>query len=88
VGAYEIYCTLKIGEKEAVTCWKEVPFLPTLHAVQAIIKPGSQLIVLPKLTQWMKKEMMEGVLKAGGFSKVEVYEEVLMRQRRDLRIIL
>lgn len=75
IGAREIYRTLKAGGKAAVTCWKEVPFMSILHAVQAIIKPGSSPILLPKLDQWRQKETMESVLQEGGFSEVKMYEK-------------
>ena len=78
MGAREIYRTLKHGGKAAVTCWKQVPFLSILHAVQAIIKPGSIPIALPKLDQWTKKETMESTLREGGFSQVEIFEKEVM----------
>ena len=78
MGAREIYRTLKPGGKAVVTCWKEVPFLPILHAVQAIVKPGSIPIALPILDKWTKKETMETTLKEGGFGAVETYEKKVM----------
>ena len=78
MGAREIYRTLKPGGKAVVTCWKEVPFLPILHAVQAIVKPGSIPIVLSKLDEWTRKETMETTLKEGGFGAVEMNEKEVM----------
>ena len=78
IGAQEIYRTLKPGGKAAVTCWKKVPFLPILHAVQAIIKPRSVPITLPILDDWTRKETMEITLREGGFEEVEMYEKKAM----------
>ncbi|TVY91579.1 Methyltransferase [Lachnellula willkommii] len=77
-GAREIYRTLKPGGQAIVTCWKEVPFLPILRAVQAIIRPGSVPIALPKLDEWARKETMEGTLRRGGFGALEVHEREVM----------
>ena len=77
-GAREIYRTLKYGGKAAVTCWKEIPFLSVLHAVQAIIKPGSTPIVFKQLDLWTHKETMETTLRKGGFEKVEMHEKEVM----------
>ena len=77
-GAREIYRTLKPGGKAAVTCWKKVPFLPILHAVQAIVKPGSMPIALPTLDTWTQKETIEKTLREGGFEEVETYEKEVM----------
>jgi len=78
MGAREIYRTLKTGGKAIVTCWKQVPFLPILHAVQAIIKPDSAPIALRKLDDWAQKETMEMTLKRGGFSSLEMHEQKVM----------
>lgn len=77
-GAREIYRTLKPGGKAAVTCWKKVMFLPILHAVQAIVKPGSMPIAFPTLDKWKYKETMEITLREGGFEEVEMYEKEVM----------
>ena len=78
VGAREIYRTLKRGGKAAVTCWKEVPFYSILHAVQEVIKPGTEPIRLPKLDQWARKETMEMTLREGGFEEVKMHEREVM----------
>lgn len=78
VGAREIYRTLKPGGKAVVTCWKEVPLLPILHAVQAIVKPRSVPIAFPTLDQWTQKETIESTLREGGFETTKTYEKEVM----------
>ncbi|TVY48306.1 Demethylmenaquinone methyltransferase [Lachnellula occidentalis] len=78
MGAREIFRTLKTGGKAIVTCWKDMTLLPILHAVQAIIKPGSVPIVLRGLDIWAQKETMEMTLKRGGFSFLEMHEQEVM----------
>ncbi|KAF7863062.1 hypothetical protein EAF04_007145 [Stromatinia cepivora] len=77
-GAKELHRTLKPGGKTIVTCWKEVPFYPLLHAVQEAIKPGSKPITLSTLERWTQKEIMESTLKSGGFQNVEIHEKEVM----------
>ncbi|PQE23685.1 Methyltransferase type 11 protein [Rutstroemia sp. NJR-2017a WRK4] len=78
LGTREIYRTLKVAGKAAVTCWKEVPFLAILHAVQAVIKPGSLPLSLPILEEWTHRETLERALLAGGFEEIEVREKEVM----------
>lgn len=78
VGAKEIHRTLKTNGKAVVTCWKEVPFYPILHAVQEMIKPGTKPIAMTTLERWTQKETMESTLKAGGFQDVKIYEREVM----------
>jgi ubiquinone/menaquinone biosynthesis C-methylase UbiE len=85
LGAKEIYRTLKVGGKAAVTCWKEVPFLPILHVVQSVIKPGSAALYLPKLEEWTHRETLETALHAGGFTEIEVHEKEVMWWNRGVQ---
>ena len=78
VGAQEIYRTLKRGGKAVVTCWRKVPFLPILHAVQAIVKPRSTPIVLETLEKWTDREKIATTLREGGFEEAETYEKEIM----------
>ncbi|TGO31566.1 hypothetical protein BHYA_0520g00010 [Botrytis hyacinthi] len=79
ISAKELNRTLKSGGKAVVTCWKEVPFYPILHAVQAIIRPGTKPIAMSTLDRWTQRETMELTLKAGDFHNVEIHEKEVMR---------
>ena len=84
VGAREIYRTLKPGGKAIVTCWKRVPYLPILHAVQALLRPDKEEppIVMSVLNDWTRPETMEEFLREGGFSdgkgEVKIAEKEVM----------
>ncbi|KAF7893435.1 uncharacterized protein EAF02_000973 [Botrytis sinoallii] len=78
IGAKELHRTLKPGGKAVVTCWKEVPFYPILHAVQAIIRPGTEPVAMSTLDRWTQRETMELTLKSGEFHDVEIYEKEVM----------
>ncbi|TGO43676.1 hypothetical protein BCON_1116g00010 [Botryotinia convoluta] len=78
IGAKELYRTLKPGGKAVVSCWKEVPFYPILHAVQAMIRPGTKPIAMSTLDRWTQRETMELTLKAGEFHDVQIYEKDVM----------
>lgn len=78
IGAKELCRTLKSGGKAVVTCWKEVPFYPILHAVQAVIRPGTKPIAMSTLDHWTQREMMELTLKGWEFHDVEIYEKEAM----------
>ncbi|KAM0308093.1 hypothetical protein ACHAO8_010317 [Botrytis cinerea] len=78
IGVKELYRTLKSGGKAVVTCWKEVPFYPILHAVQAVIRPGTKPIAMSTLDRWTQRETMELTLKGWEFHDVEIYEKEIM----------
>ena len=69
-GAREIWRTLKRGGRAVVTCWKEPDLVPLLHDCQKLIRPKTSIESLPVLKKWMKKEMIEQVMKQGGFQDV------------------
>ncbi|PQE33077.1 Methyltransferase type 11 protein [Rutstroemia sp. NJR-2017a WRK4] len=77
-GAREIYRTLKHGGRAVVTSWKKMDFIPILHMVQAIIKPGSKPSAPPGMVQWTLKETLESNLRDGGFEDVQVHEREVM----------
>ncbi|KAL9617812.1 MAG: hypothetical protein Q9160_007417 [Pyrenula sp. 1 TL-2023] len=78
VGAKEIFRTLKPGGTAVVTCWKEVPFYGILRAVQQVVRPGSEPIVMDVLERWTRRETMEETLREGGFEGVEMHERSVM----------
>ncbi|KAI9647140.1 hypothetical protein NHQ30_003523 [Ciborinia camelliae] len=85
-GAREIYRTLKPGGKAAVTCWKEPPFYPLLHAVQSIIKPHTPPLIRPKLDIWCIPDTMQTTLRSGGFKahNILMYEKEIMWWNRGI----
>ncbi|KAL9112325.1 MAG: hypothetical protein Q9227_003443 [Pyrenula ochraceoflavens] len=83
VGACELYRTSKPGGTAVVTCWKDVPFLPILHAMQEIAKPQSEPVVFEVLDKWTDPETVKETLREGGFEEVEIYGREVMWWNRD-----
>ena len=72
-GPGEIYRTLKTGGTAIVSSWERVDWLPLLNEVQKIIKPGEELLTIPMLEDWSRKEKLVEVLETGGFRGVQVF---------------
>lgn len=52
-----------------MTCWEEPGLVPLLYDCQISIRPNTSIESLPALEKSMKKETIERVMKAGGFSR-------------------
>ncbi|MCJ1248963.1 hypothetical protein MMC30_006184 [Trapelia coarctata] len=77
-GAREIWRTLKLGGTAVVTAWEFIGFLPVFWEVQRIIRPARE-VSAPTLTEWTRREKLEGVLREGGFGEGRMErKEVLM----------
>ena len=61
-GVKEIFRTLKVGGIAIVTTWKAVGWLPLLHELQKVLRPGEEPFSLGKTAEWEEKEKMVGVL--------------------------
>ncbi|KAL9119250.1 MAG: hypothetical protein Q9187_004198, partial [Circinaria calcarea] len=83
-GAREVYRTLKPTGTAAVTCWKEIAFVPIFYEVQKLVEPAKPM-AMQLLERWMKKETLEETMTAGGFTdvKVEVQEVMLVQDDLD-----
>lgn len=71
LGARELHRTLKPNGVTAATTWKRVDWLPLLHRVESLLKPGHAQTRLPFLEPWSVPGKLASVLRAGGFSRVE-----------------
>jgi len=69
-GSAELHRTLKPGGVAAFTTWKDVGWLPLLHEVEAIVKPGKELTTFPMLEPWRVPGQLERTLREGGFEDV------------------
>lgn len=90
-GAGEIYRTSKRGGVAAVSCWKELGFLPILWEVQRRIEPMEPLLGLPLLDRWMDGVMLEKIMWEGGFEDVRmecVHEVLWGKDMQDLEVCL
>ena len=70
-----MYRTLKAGGVAVVTCWRQIGFLDLFYPVQEIVKPANKVESMPTLDKWMKPDVVEGVMRDGGFEFVEVGEK-------------
>lgn len=87
-GVREIYRTLKVGGTAVVTCWKSIGFLPIFYEVQKIVKPAVPIHSMPVLEKWMKREILEGTMKLGGFSEVRLEKkEVLLTGESERELV-
>ena len=68
-GVNELYRTLKPGGVTALTTWKRVGWLPLLHAVERIVRPGKELTRFTFLEPWLAPKKLRQVLLDGGFEK-------------------
>ena len=73
-GAKEIYRTLRTGGVAVVSTWEYVGWMPILHEVQKIAKPGQELLVIPLMEEWKGKEILVETLQKGGFEEVQVLQ--------------
>lgn len=73
-GARELHRTLKPGGVTAATTWKRVDWLPLLHEVEELLKPGQPKTTLPFLEPWQVPGKLAQTLRDGGFQKVEESE--------------
>ncbi|MCJ1369416.1 hypothetical protein MMC20_000627 [Loxospora ochrophaea] len=78
-GVREIYRTLKPGGTAAISCWKELGFLPILWEVQRRIAPVEPVLTMPLLQRWMDGKLLMETLAEGGFAdlRVELVEELM-----------
>ena len=74
-GAREMYRTLKSGGTAVVTCWREIGFLNLFYPVQEIVKPEKRVESMPTLEKWMVPQVVEQVMRDGGFEDVKVHEK-------------
>lgn len=82
-GVKEIYRTLKSGGVAFVTSWKGNSYIPIFYEVQKVVQPAKHM-VLQVFEAWMKEETMEGTLKRGLFSKVELESLDVMIVQKDM----
>lgn len=75
-GARELYGTLKPGGVAALTTWKRVGWLPFLHEVERLVRPGEALTQFPFLEAWGVPGKLAETLREGGFGDV-VEDEVV-----------
>ena len=66
-GVNELYRTLKPGGVTALTTWKRVGWLPLLHAVERIVRPGKEPARFTFLEPWLAPQKLRQVLLDGGF---------------------
>ncbi|KAL9073109.1 MAG: hypothetical protein Q9161_003163 [Pseudevernia consocians] len=70
-GARELHRTLKPGGVTALTTWKRIDWLPLLHEVEEMLKPGEPKTRMPVLEPWQVPGKLAGTLRTGGFERVE-----------------
>lgn len=73
-GARELYRTLKPGGVTAATTWKRVDWLPLLHEVESLLRPGQPKTQFAFLEPWRVPGKLAQTLRAGGFGRVEEVE--------------
>ncbi|CAF9923087.1 hypothetical protein IMSHALPRED_005848 [Imshaugia aleurites] len=73
-GARELYRTLKPGGVTAATTWKSVGWLPLLHEVEELLRPGQAKTRIAFLEPWCVPGKLAGTLREGGFDRVEERE--------------
>ncbi|KAM0803790.1 S-adenosyl-L-methionine-dependent methyltransferase [Usnea florida] len=73
-GARELYRTLKPGGVTAATTWKRVDWLPILHEVESVMRPGQPKTTVPFLEPWRVPGKLAQTLRDGGFQRVEERE--------------
>lgn len=70
LGARELYRTLKPGGVAALTTWKRVGWLPLLHEVERLVRPGGEVTGFPFLEPWTVAGKLASTLREGGFEHV------------------
>ncbi|CAF9914510.1 MAG: hypothetical protein ALECFALPRED_009611 [Alectoria fallacina] len=74
-GARELFRTLKPGGVAAATTWKSVGWLPLLHEVEAMLRPGRRPRTrMPALEPWSVPGKLARTLREAGFGRVEECE--------------
>ncbi len=68
--AKELLRTLKPGGVAALTTWKRVGWVPLLHEVEALVRPGQELSKFPFLEPWQVPGKLEQTLTDGGLQDV------------------
>ena len=73
-GARELYRTLKPGGVTAATTWKRCDWLPLLHEIESVMRPGQPKTTFPFLDPWRVPSKLAQTLRDGGFQRVEERE--------------
>ncbi|KAI9716074.1 MAG: hypothetical protein M1828_000485 [Chrysothrix sp. TS-e1954] len=74
-GAREIVRTLKPGGMACVTCWKASALRDIFNAVQAVVKPATEVESSPVFEKWTKPETLPGTLTRAGLKNVRLHEK-------------
>ena len=83
-GPGEMYRTLKKGGTAVVTSWQSLGWLPIMHEVQKIVKPGEEPLSMGLLEKWYRKETLEETLRGAGFRDVRVVRRESLALAKDV----